>query len=136
MVIAIFGRQTKEPSPVPAPPPDWIGSLPEWYVFWALLKLGFKGRFTYQSSRMGGRLSKGGAVLDFEIEELNLAINVQSTYFHYATTRQRVAGELQRAQLESQGTRVIFIDEIDVLRDPVFYVREALEGREHARIAK
>ena len=135
-MVSLRGSQPKEESGLPEIPNWWMGSRPEYFAFWALLKLGYKNRFTYQSSKMGGRLSKGGAVLDFFIPELSLAINIQSVYFHYASTRDRVAGELQRAQLESMGIRVIFIDEQDILRDPIYYVSEALAGREHARIGK
>lgn len=116
--------------------PDWLGSEPEWLVYHALLRLGYKDRFTYQSSRMGGRLAKGGAVIDFYIEESNLAINVTSRYWHYATTPLRMADELQRAALEGQGITVIYIDELDLERNPIYYVSEALAGRDHSRFAK
>ena len=129
--ISLMGRRRAEPKPYSDPPSWWRGSLPEWVVYEALLKLGYKGRFTYQSPAMGGRLAKGGAVIDFLIEELSLAINVQSTYYHYATMQRRVAGALQKAQLESMGLRVIYIHEENVLRNPVYYVQEALKFREH-----
>lgn len=129
--ISLFGKRAKSPTGIPEPPEDWLGSKPEYAIFWALLKLGMKGRFTYQSPVMGGRLAKGGAVLDFYIPELNLAINVQSVYYHYRTTPMRVAGELQRAQLESLGIKVIFISEEAALREPVWYVQEAIAGRQH-----
>jgi len=114
----------------PEPSETWAGSKPEWAVYWALLKLGMKGKFSYQ---LGGRMSKGGAVLDFYFPDLNLAINVQSTYYHYKTATQQARGELQRAQLESMGITVVYVHEEDVLRDPIFYVKEALAGREHTR---
>jgi hypothetical protein len=126
----------QEAPTIPEPPADWIGSRPEFAIWWALLRLGMKDRFSYQTARMGGRLTKGGAVLDFFIPEFNLAINVQSTYWHYATTSQRMAGELQRAQLEGMGINIIYIDEEDALRDPLYYVKEALEGRDHSRMAR
>ena len=129
--ISLFPKAVKEPTAFPEPPADWMGSRPEWAIFWALLRLGYKDRFTYQSAKMGGRLARGGAVIDFEIPELNLGINVQSIYYHYRTTALKVAGELQRAQLESQGTRLIFISEENALRDPIYYTKEALSFREH-----
>ena len=130
MAISLFGRKTKPPTAHP-PIPDWfVGSTPEWAIYWALtiLKVGF----TYQSPQMGGRLAKGGAILDFEIPSLNLAINVTSKYWHYRTTPGRMADELQRATLEGRGIRVIFIDEMDALRNPIFYTREALKFRDHS----
>lgn len=129
--LSLYGRRkikTANQQPVPT---WWVGSIPEWQVYSALLKLGYKDRFTYQSSQLGGRQSRGGAVIDFLIPELNLGINVQSKYFHYSTTRKQVANIMQKAQLEGQGIRMVFVNEDDVLRDAVFYVQEALEGREH-----
>lgn len=82
---------------------------------------------------MGGRQEKGGAVLDFYFPNLNLAINVQSTYYHYARPEARIADALQRAQLESMGIRVIYLYEEDVLRDAYFYTKDALRGVQHAR---
>ena len=118
---------------LPEAPEWWGGSYPEYLVYWALLKLGMKGKFEYQSPRMGGSLQKGGAILDFFIPERNLAINVQSEFYLYTTSTQIARGELQRAQLESQGIRVVYVHEEHLMLDPVFYVREALEGREHPR---
>lgn len=120
---------------VPEPPEWWPGSRPEYYVYWALLSLGKRidVDFTYQSPQMGGRLAKGGAVIDFLfINPPNLGINVSSRYYHYRTTPQRMRGQMQRAQLEGYGIRLIFIDEEDALSDPRWYVREALEFRDHS----
>jgi len=134
--ISLFGKRRAEPKPFPPPPNWWMGSLPEWNVYHALIRLGLKANvdFTYQSPMMGGRLAKGGAVMDFYFPSLNLAINIQSRYYHYATTLMRTADALQRAQLESLGIRVVFILEEDALRDPTFYTREALRGVDHSRL--
>lgn len=126
--------RTLEAQGIPEVPGDWVGSKPEWFVYWALIRLGFKNRFTYQSAQLGGRLTKGGAVIDFMIEDLNLAINIQSSYYHYRTIPQRARGEMQRAQLESVGIRVIWIDEESVLRNPIYYVSEAIKGNDHSRM--
>lgn len=125
--ISLLGRKTKEPTGLPEVPPDWMGSKPEYLIYWALNGLGMVGKFEYQVSTMGGRLSKGGAVLDFYIAHLNLAINITSIYYHSRTAPQRMADALQRAQLESMGITVIFITEEQALRDPVYYTREALK---------
>ena len=74
-----------------------------------LLRLGWKDKFEYQSTAMGGRLDKGGAVIDFYIGELSLGINVTSRYWHYETSTQRMVDELQRVALEGMGIRLIFI---------------------------
>jgi len=123
-----MATQTLNISP---PPADWMGSLPEWNVYWALMKLGMKGQFTYQSSQLGGRQVRGGAVLDFYFPDLRLAINVQSTYYHYRTTTQRASDEMQKAQLEGMGIRVIYIMEDSALSNPLYFVQEALKGIEH-----
>jgi len=116
----------------PEAPSEWIGSKPEWAIYWTLQRL--KINFTYQSSQMGGRSEKGGAVVDFVIEDLNLAINVQSSYYHYQTTEQRTRGAMQKAQLEGYGMKVIYIDEEDALRAPEFYIKEAMRGIDHSRL--
>lgn len=119
----------------PPPPPPWFpGFLPEWYCYWALQKLG--ASFDYQSPLMGGRLEKGGAVVDFLVYlPVEVAIRIQGMYWHYQMGSQKIAYDrLQRAALEASGLRVIDIDEEDILRDPLFYVREALRGVEHSRV--
>lgn len=117
------------PRGLPDPPEDWPGSKPEWLIFWALQKL--KIDFEYQTPRLGGRLSKGGVVIDFLIPSLSLAINVQSIYYHYRTNVQRTNDALQRVQLEGLGIIVIYIQEANALANPIFYVQEAIRGIEH-----
>lgn len=129
---SLFGKRTKETTELPQKPDWWMGSLPEWLIYWALLKLGLKDQFTYQSSRMGGRMVKGGAILDFYFADLRLAINVQSIYYHYVTAARRMADALQRAQLEGMGIKVIYIMESAALSNPLFYVKEALRGIDHS----
>lgn len=136
MTIGLFGRKTKQETGLPETPEWWPGSRPEWLVYNALLKLGYKDRFTYQSPALGGRQVKGGAIIDFLIDDLNLAINVTSRYWHYQTTPKRMADELQRAALEGRGLRVVYIDEADILRSPIYYVSEALNFRDHSIFGK
>ena len=49
------------------PPPDWPGSLPEYLVNEALIQLGKEPDldFFYQSPFAGGRMQRGGLVIDF-----------------------------------------------------------------------
>lgn len=110
-------------------PANWLGSLPEYAVFLALTRM--KVDFEFQSAQMGGRLTKGGAVVDFFIPSLNLALNVQSNYWHYSSAGKIASDKAQRITLEGMGIQVIWIQEEDALRDPFFYVAEALKGREH-----
>jgi hypothetical protein len=111
-----------------------MGTEPEYYVYQALTRLGVD--FDYQSSKMGGRQERGGAILDFFIPGLNLAINVASLYWHYTRPAQLQNDMIQREMLESQGIRVIYIDEDDARRNAKWYVEEALAGRDHSRMRR
>ena len=114
------------------PPANWVGSIPEYYAWWALTKL--KIDFIYQQPEFGGRLSKGGQISDFYVESLNLAINIQSLYWHTGASRQ-ANDRMQKLILEGQGITVIWIDEEDILRDPLYYIKEALRGVSHSALS-
>ena len=120
-------------------PPSWPGSLPEYIAYITFEQLGkIPGEdFSYQSSRMGGRLDKGGVVLDFVFTNPpDLAVNVQGVYYHYETGVNTQARDIfARAQVEGAGVRLIFIDDDDLFRDPEYYCREALNYRDHSRMA-
>ena len=111
-------------------PADFEGTLPELIVFQTLVRLGFEPGidFSFQSPLFGGRLEKGGVVIDFLFfNPPDLAINVQGTFFHeqqgvVTINRDRIA----RTQLAGQGITLIFIDEDDILNDPEAFVRDAL----------
>ena len=65
-------------------PQGWTGSVPEWLTYQSLQKAGkIPGQdFTYQSPLLGGRIQKGGVVIDFDFNNPpDLAINVQGVYF-------------------------------------------------------
>ena len=123
---------------IPEMPSTWEGSGPEWITYVVLQQIGkIPGEdFTYQSPLMGGRLDKGGSVVDFLFRDPpDLAINVQGNYYHYGmgvetTTRDILA----RVQLASIGTILIFIDESSLEEDPFYYIREALRYRDHSRL--
>jgi hypothetical protein len=125
---------------IPPPPADWLGSLPEWLCFETLRRLGLVPGvdFIYQSPLSGGRLAKGGLVIDFLfINPPNLAINVQGVYFHYELGVSVQARDIMaRAQLAGDGVTLIFIDEDDLARDARFYVSEALGFRDHSRLGR
>lgn len=126
--------ETQRNPSLPESPLGWSGSEPEWAVYWALVRLGLKDGedFTYQASFAGGRQDYGGVVLDFYVHNLGIAINVHSVYFHYLTEERRVADIYGQAMVTSWGITIIYIDEEDALRDPIYYVREALQGRDHS----
>ena len=119
-------------------PQGWTGSVPEWLTYESLQKAGkIPGQdFTYQSPLLGGRISKGGVVIDFDFSNPpDLAINVQGVYFHYqfgveTSARDRMA----RAQLAGEGKQLIFIDEDDLYNDTDYYVLEALRYKDHSRL--
>ena len=113
------------------------GSESEIAVFNALLRLGKRPGvdFTYQSKQFGGRVAKGGRILDFEIYDPPLGINVQGVYFHYEKGSAIIQSDIRtRSFLASMGITLIFIDEDDALKDAMYYVREALQYRDHSRL--
>lgn len=134
MTIGIFGRRAKQETNLPAIPNWWTGSTPEYYIYWALMHYGLRDGidFTYQSPEMGGRLDKGGAIIDFYIMATEIGINVQSAYWHYSSTTRRAIEAMQKAQLESYGITMVYIDEEDALVNPVFFTGEALRGIDHS----
>ena len=119
-------------------PQGWTGSVPEWLTYESLQKAGkIPGQdFTYQSPLLGGRIQKGGVVIDFDFSNPpDLAINVQGVYFHYQFGVETAAQDrMARAQLAGEGKQLIFIDEDDLYNDTDYYVLEALRYRDHSRL--
>ena len=123
---------------IPDMPSSWEGSKPEWTTYVVLQQLGkvVDEDFTYQSPLMGGRLDKGGVVVDFMFKNPpDLAINVQGNYYHYGMGVETATRDiLGRTQLASQGIILVFIDEDHLEDNPIYYVREALRYRDHSRL--
>lgn len=119
-------------------PADWAGSIPEYVAYQTFIKLGLEpGQdFTYQSPLMGGRLDKGGFVIDFLFTEPpDLAVNVQGVYYHYEFgVEARARDIMARAAMAGQNITLVFIDDDDLLRDPTYYCREALNYQDHSRL--
>ena len=121
-------------------PEGWTGSLPEWQFYASLVELGYEPNedFTYQSPLMGGRLDKGGLVIDFLFNHPpNLAVNVQGVDYHYelgADTRARDI--FARESLAGQGITLIFVDEDYLAQDPLGTTREALQFRDSSRLGR
>lgn len=111
-----------------------LASTPEKAVYGALKKLGVD--FVFQSSQLGGRNVRGGAIIDFFIPILSLAINIQSEFWHYGNPDRIAQDRIQRLALEGQGITVIYIDEEDILKDVDYFVREALQFRDWSRMTR
>tara|TARA_R100001086_G_scaffold79389_1_gene38596 strand:+ start:84 stop:479 length:396 start_codon:yes stop_codon:yes gene_type:complete len=119
-------------------PSNWEGSVPEYVAYQAFVQLGKQpGQdFTYQSPLMGGRLDKGGFVIDFIFTDPpDLAVNVQGVYYHYEFGVEAQARDVMaRSALAGQNITLVFIDDEDLLKDPLYYCREALNYRDHSRL--
>jgi len=120
-------------------PPGWQGSLPEYIAYTTFESFGLEPGvdFTYQSKVMGGRMNKGGLILDFEFyNPPDLAVNIQGEYYHYEFGVETLGRDVvARQQVEGQGIKLIFIDESDILTDARYYCREALRYKDHSRMA-
>jgi hypothetical protein len=120
-------------------PSSWPGSVPEFLVYNSLTTtFGMTDgiEFTYQSAFMGGRLDKGGVILDFLFyNPPDLAINVQGEYYHYGMGITFIQNDIiVRQQMAGEGINLIFIDENDILNNVDYYVREALNYKDHSRL--
>ena len=122
-------------------PPNWEGSGPEYVAYQTFISLGkTPGEdFTYQSPLMGGRLDKGGFIIDFMFTNPpDLGINVQRVYYHYQKypggVESKARDVLARASMAGENITLIFIDDDDLMRDPRYYCREALSYRDHSRL--
>ena len=121
-----------------AVPSNWEGSVPEYVTYKTFIDLGKEPNmdFTYQSPLMGGRMDKGGFVLDFVFTNPpDLAVNVQGVYYHYQFGVEAKARDIMaRSSLAQQNITLIFIDDDDLMSDPRYYCREALRYRDHSRL--
>ena len=119
-------------------PPNWPGSVPEYVAYQTFVEIGLEPGedFTYQSPLMGGRMDKGGIILDFLFTNPpNLAVNVQGVYYHYEFGVEAKARDIMaRASLAGQNLTLVFIDDDDLMADPTYYCREALAYRDHSRL--
>ena len=113
------------------PPTHWAGSLPEWALYWAHLRLGLRDgiEFTYQAPALGGRTQAGGAVIDFMENDVGIAIRVQGLHFHdYAGGDRRSFDILQQLSLEQSGIRVIDLRDDTILQSPIGSLKNARAG--------
>ncbi len=123
----------------PATTEQVLGTVPELAVFAELLRRRLipEVDFTFQSNLFGGRLLKGGLVIDFLFSNPpNLAISVAGEYWHFERGITVRVQDLQaRTSLASEGITLIFIEETDALNNAEFYVGEALRFTDHSRLA-
>lgn len=119
-------------------PPNWPGSVPEYIAYQTFVALGKEPGedFIYQSPLAGGRMEKGGVVLDFVFyNPPDLAVNVQGVYYHYEFgVEVRGRDLMARAMMAGEGIQLVFIDDDDLMKDPRFYCREALNYKDHSRL--
>ena len=119
-------------------PSNWEGSIPEYVAYQTFVSLGLEAGqdFVYQSPLMGGRMDKGGFVIDFLFNDPpGFAVNIQGVYYHYELGVEAKARDaLARASLAGQNLSLIFIDDDDLLQAPQYYCREALNFRDHSRL--
>ena len=119
-------------------PANWVGSLPEYVAYKTFVDLGLEPGldFSYQSPLLGGRMEKGGFVLDFLFTNPpNLAGNVQRVYYHYEFGVEAQARDvIARTALAGDNITLVFIDDDDLYRDPTYYCREALNYKDHSRL--
>ncbi len=127
----ILGR-TMEGPPYGTPPLEWPGTTAEWAVAWALQQLHVE--YEYQVPFDGGRTQRGGGVIDFFVPDRQLAIRVQGVYWHYERSSLAMTiDDVLKESMLAKGLQVVDIDEDDALRDPIYYVGEALRGVDHSR---
>lgn len=135
-----ISAQPAIPRPYPMPiPPDFLqnhpaATEPEWAIYWAHGQLGLvEGLdFIYQDSVF--KFTTSSASIDFVELDPTLVIEIQGTFSHYKLgSAKLVADQDRRAILESEGFPVVFIDEDDAERNPVFYLTDALRGIDHSK---
>jgi len=107
-------------------------SKPEYVIGITLEKMGID--FKFQTEFTGGRDIRGGFIADFLIFVPSIIISVLGEYWHYALNR-TASDILQALGVQSIGIRTIFIDESDALKNPRYYIEEALRGIDHSRLA-
>lgn len=120
-------------------PDDFTGSKPEWIVYQALINLGYVEGvdFIFQQPFGGGREVGGGAVIDFYFPFEQLALNVNSTYYHYVKVRNRLQDAMVETQLAtSWGVKMVYIDEEHLYQNAEFYVSEALKGKDYSKMSR
>ena len=113
--------------------------MPEWAIFWAHLQIGLRENEDFEYvPRLG--VTTGtvkGVQVDFLEWDLDIAIDVQGLFWHYGFSAAKQESDQEtRIRVEAFGLTYVAIDEDDALRDPIYYLREARQGRDHSRAAR
>lgn len=127
------------PGPKPMAGELAMATLPEWYVYWALTKLGKKPGvdFSFRGHTAYASLSTV-TQLDFTmLDGTHIAIEVQGTFWHYQQGAGKIVQDAVRAASLAGSWTVINIDEDDIVGDPsgnaaMYMVSEALKGHDHS----
>jgi len=91
---------------------------------------GLKGQWETQVGMRGGRMEKGGAVIDFIIRSRMLILRVMGQYWHRGL-EQNARDLLQRQLLEADGFRVVDILENNLTPEKIdSTMRLAIQGKE------
>lgn len=129
-------RQGSQPDTraYPPMPLDWKGTEPEWAIYWAFNAIGMKEHQAFEYQYFTEATPNG---VDFYVYDQNLIIEIFGLYWHYQLGGFKLQSDLERQiRLEAMGFDYIVIDEDDALRAPIYFVREALAGRDHSRLAR
>jgi hypothetical protein len=109
-------------------------TLPEALVYFILQKFG--EQFVFQEEARAGRTSYGGAVVDFWLPNLRIALRIQGNFWH-SKPDQISRDEAQRAQLLGSKIDGIVVERVvDIWESRVYscareaVVRSALNGVE------
>ena len=115
-------------------PPGIVATLPEWYVYWWCLNEDYVEGvdFQFQSSIFGGRVDKGGLVLDFLFPRLHLpegrVVNVDGFVWHRYAIEDRANDVANDVRLIDQGFDIVHVAEEDVLKRLDYTMSQAVKG--------
>ena len=69
------------------------------------------------------------------VSPCDLVINVAGMTQDYSTgTDNSGLDQITKQQALGSGMRLVFIDDVDLVQDPTYYVEEALEYRDHSHM--
>jgi hypothetical protein len=133
--ITLARAERQEFRRYPAMPLWWPGTEPEWAIYWAHEPLG-RGpegvQWGYQVP-LGGGYNLAGMVPDFLEFEERVAINVQGEYWHYRKGYSILSNDMmQRIIMRRFDYTLIVIDEADAVRDPIYFLSEAIAKVDHS----
>lgn len=123
---------------VPQAPDNWQGTLPEWAIFYAHGQMELvEGRDFVFQYQVGHPNDPESARLDFYERDIDLGINVNGIFFHYLFGGYKIESDLeQQVRLQASGFQMVYIDELMALNDPVYYLSEARQFRDHSLMAR